>query len=124
MNYILEMHNQGFAPGDVQFYASDFNAQAGELVSSKIVAFGGEAAGNLYNGALIIDDANTGAYRLEGYRLPVFNEMCNDVYAANSPSGATHQFADPSQGSSAQRMVARVCNITIPISLVMSVMLV
>ena len=110
-NYILEMHNQGFEPGDVQFYASDFNAQAGELVSSKIVAFGGEAAGNLYNGALIIDDANTGAYRLEGYRLPVFNEMCNDVYAANSPSGATHQSADPSQGSSAQRMVARVCNI-------------
>ena len=110
-NYILEMHNQGFEPGDVQFYASDFNAQAGELVSSKIVAFGGEAAGNLYNGALIIDDANTGAYRLDGYRLPVFNEMCNDVYAAHSPSGATHQSADPSQGSSAQRMVARVCNI-------------
>ena len=110
-NYILEMHNQGFEPGDVQFYASDFNAQAGELVSSKIVAFGGEAAGNLYNGALIIDDANTGAYRLEGYQLPVFNDMCNDTYAANSPSGATHQSVDPSQGSSAQRMVARVCNI-------------
>ena len=110
-NYILEMHSQGFEPGDVQFYASDFNAQAGELVSSKIVASGGEAAGNLYNGALIIDDANTGAYRQEGYRLPVFNEMCNDVYAAHSPSGATHQSADPSQGSSAQRMVARVCNI-------------
>ena len=110
-NYILEMHNQGFAPGDVQFYASDFNAQAGELVSSKIVAFGSEAAGNLYNGALIVDDANTGAYRLDGYELPVFNEMCNDTYAANSPSGASHQTADPSQGSSAQRMVARACNI-------------
>ena len=97
-NYILEMHNQGFAPGDVQFYASDFNAQAGELVSSKIVAFGSEAAGNLYNGALIVDDANTGAYRLDGYELPVFNEMCNDTYAANSPSGASHQTRGPLAG--------------------------
>ena len=43
--YILEMLNQGYEPGDVQFYASDFNSQAGELVSSKILQFGGEAGG-------------------------------------------------------------------------------
>ncbi len=107
--YILEMSNQGYEPGDVQFYASDFNAQAGELVSSKIVAFGGEAAGNLYNGALIIDDADTGAYRLEGYEPRVFNEMCNDTYGANSASGANHESEDRATGSSAYGMVATVC---------------
>ena len=100
-----------FEPGDVQFYSSDFNSQAGELVSSKIVAFGGQAAGDLYNGAIIIDDANTGAYRLEGYEPLVYNEMCNDVYGANSPSGANHESVDRSTGSSAYGMVATVCDI-------------
>ena len=111
--YIQEMHNQGFAPGDVQFYASDFNSHAGELVSSKVVAFGGEAAGSLYNGALIIDDADTGAYRLEDYEPRPFNEMCNDTYGANSPSGANHENTDrlDGSGSSAYGMVATVCNI-------------
>ena len=112
-SYIVEMNNQGFAPGDVQFYASDFNSQAGELVSSKIVASGGEATGNLYNGALIIDDADTGVYRLEGYEPRAFNEMCNDTYGANNPSGANHENADrlDGSGSSAYGMVATVCNI-------------
>ena len=111
--YIVEMANQGFEPGDVQFYASDFNAHAGELVSSKVVAFGGEAAGNLYNGALIIDDADTGAYRLEDYEPRPFNEMCNDTYGANNPSGANHENADrlDGSGSSAYGMVTTVCNI-------------
>ena len=111
--YIVEMHNQGFAPGDVQFYASDFNAHAGELVSSKVVAFGGDAAGSLYNGALIIDDADTGAYRLEDYEPRPFNEMCNDTYGANNPSGANHENADrlDGSGSSAYGMVSTVCNI-------------
>ena len=111
--YIAEMANQGFEPGDVQFYASDFNAQAGELVSSKMVAFGGETAGNLYNGALIIDDADTGAYRLEGYEPRPFNEMCNDTYGTNNPSGSNHENADrlSGSGSSAYGMVATVCNI-------------
>ena len=110
-SYIAEMVAQGFEPGDVQFYASDFNSQAGELVTSKIVAFGGQAAGDLYNGAIIVDDANTGAYRLEGYEPLVYNEMCNDVYGANSPSGANHESVDRSSGSSAYGMVATVCDI-------------
>ena len=111
--YLLEMANQGFEPGDVQFYASDFNAQAGELVSSKVVAYGGETAGSLYNGALIIDDADTGVYRLEGYEPRPFNEMCNDTYGANNASGANHENADrlSGSGSSAYGMVATVCNL-------------
>lgn len=110
-SYIAEMVAQGFEPGDVQFYASDFNSQAGELVTSKIVAFGGQAAGDLYNGAIIVDDANTGAYRLDGYEPLAYNEMCNDVYGANSPSGANHESVDRSSGSSAYGMVATVCDI-------------
>ena len=110
-SYIGEMSSQGFEPGDVQFYASDFNSQAGELVSSKIVAFGGEQAGALYNGALIVDEADTGHYRLEGYQPPVFNEMCNDTYGTNSASGANHESAErlSGSGSSAYGMTVSVC---------------
>ena len=109
--FILEMAAQGFEPGDVQFYASDFNSQAGELVASKIVTFGGEAAGNLYNGALIADEADTGHYRLEGYEPRAFNEMCNDTYGANSASGANHESAErlSGSGSSAYGMTVSVC---------------
>ena len=109
--FILEMATQGYEPGDVQFYASDFNSQAGELVASKIVAFGGEAAGNLYNGALIADEADTGHYRLEGYEPPAFNEMCNDTYGNNSASGANHESAErlSGSGSSAYGMTVSVC---------------
>ena len=109
--YLTEMVNQGFEPGDVQFYASDFNAQAAELVASKIVA--SEAVGNLYNGALIIDDADTGVYRLEDYEPRPFNEMCNDTYGANSPSGANHENEGrlDGSGSSAYGMATTVCNL-------------
>ncbi|MCY4664889.1 MAG: ABC transporter substrate-binding protein, partial [Acidimicrobiaceae bacterium] len=111
--YLLEMANQGFEPGDVQFYASDFNAQAGELVSSKVVAYGGETAGSLYNGALIIDDADTGVYRLEGYEPRPFNEMGKDTHRGNNAPGAHHKNADrlSGSGSSAYGMVATVCNL-------------
>jgi hypothetical protein len=109
--YISELVNQGFEPGDIQFYASDFNSQSREIVASKIVAFGGEKAGALYNGALIIDAADTGSYRLEGYEPPPFNEMCNDTYGANSPSGTNHESADrlDQSGSSAYGMTVTVC---------------
>ena len=109
--YLTEMLNQGFQPGDVQFYASDFGAQATEIVASKIVQFGGEAAGDLYNGARIIDFRNTGAYRLEGYQPSAFNEMCNDTYGANSASGANHEADDRSDGNERYGMTAIVCEI-------------
>ena len=107
--YIAEMVNQGFQPGDVQFYASDFNSQATELVSSKIPLFSGEAAGALYNGAIILDSRDTGAYRLEGYQPKAFNEMCNDTYGANSPSGANHESEDRYDGNSRYGMAVSVC---------------
>ena len=107
--YIAEMVNQGFRPGDVQFYASDFNSQASELVSSKIPAFSGEAAGALYNGTIILDSRDTGSYRNDGYQTKAFNEMCNDTYGANSPSGANHESEDRYDGNSRYGMVGSVC---------------
>ena len=109
--YIAEMVNQGFQPGDVQFYASDFNSQAAELVASKTVQFGGEAAGALYNGAIILDARDTGSYRTEGYEPRAFNEMCNDTYGANSPSGTNHESEDRHDGNSRYGMVSSVCTV-------------
>ena len=106
--YIAEMVEQGFEPGDVQFYASDFNSQAAELVASKI-PLSGEAAGALYNGAIILDSRDTGSYRLEGYEPRAFNEMCADTYGANSPSGANHESEDRHDGNSRYGMVGSVC---------------
>ncbi len=68
--FVSEMVTQGFAPGDVQFYNSNFASQAGDLVTSKVAAFGGEAAGALYDGAIIVDAAAAGNFRLEGARFP------------------------------------------------------
>ena len=108
---ITEMIAQGYEPGDVQFYASEFNAQAVEIVASKIVAFGGEAAGRLYDGAIIQSVLDTGAYRLEGYEPRAFNEMCNDTYGANSASGANHESEDRATGTSTYGMTVTVCEI-------------
>ena len=107
--YIAEMVKQGFEPGDVQFYASDFNSQAAELVASKIPLSGGEAAGALYNGAIILDSSDTGSYRLEGYEPRAFNEMCADTYGANSASGTNHESEDRYDGNSRYGMVGSVC---------------
>ncbi len=108
---ITEMIEQGFKPGDVQFYASEFNSQAVEIVASKIVAFGGDAAGRLYDGAIIQSVLDTGAYRLEGYEPRAFNEMCNDTYGANSASGANHESQDRATGTSTYGMTTTVCEI-------------
>ena len=82
--YVAEMVTQGFAPGDVQFYNSNFNTQSGDLVSSKVAAFGGEAAGALYNGAVIVDSAATSNFRSDpDWPVPAFNQLCIDTYAAN-----------------------------------------
>ena len=78
--YIGEMVTQGVQPGEIQFYQSGYNAQNGDLVSSKVVEFGGEAAGELYNGTMIIAPAATGAFRLPDFEPNPFAEMCNREY--------------------------------------------
>jgi hypothetical protein len=82
--YVAEMVTQGFAPGDVTFYTSNFNTQSGDLVSSKVAAFGGKAAGALYNGATVVDSAATSNFQSDpDWPVPAFNQMCIDTYAAN-----------------------------------------
>ena len=109
--FITEMVNQGFEPGDVQFYGSEFNSSGVEIVASKVVAFGGEAAGRLYNGTVVQSVLDTGSYRFEDYQLRPFNEMCNDTYGANSGSGANHESEDRTTADEAYGMVGLVCEV-------------
>ncbi|MEQ8839379.1 MAG: ABC transporter substrate-binding protein [Acidimicrobiales bacterium] len=105
--YLNEMVSRGFQPGDVQFYASDFNSQAAELVSGQIA--NNPEAGNLYNGAIVVDFRDTGVERTPDYEPNPFAAECNRVYSENSPSGASHAWDDP--GDSAFGMVGSVCGI-------------
>lgn len=105
--YIDEMVNQGFQPGDVQFFASDFNSQASELVSGQIA--NSPTSGDLYNGAIIIDFRDTGLYRSEGYQPQALQEMCAALYNENNTVGALHSWNDP--GDSSYGMSVSVCNI-------------
>ena len=110
--FINEMVNQGFAPGDVQFYNSDFNSQAGDLVSGKVAQFGGDAAAEMYNGTIIIDDAPTGNFRSDdpvlSFNAPL-NIMCNETYAAHSAIGASHTREVYGSYDSAYGMTSTVC---------------
>ena len=105
--YIAEMVNQGYQPGDVRFFASDFNSQTSELVSGKIAD--NLEAGNLYNGATIIDFRTTGEYRDPDYVPNAMADGCNQLYSENSPSGASHDWR--TLGDSAYGMVGSVCGI-------------
>jgi hypothetical protein len=106
--YITEMVAQGFEPGDVQFYNSDFNSQAGELVASKVVQFGGTDAGDLYNGAIIVDSAPTGGYREADFAVTPFEAMCHATYAAYSPAGLSYE-PEEKATSGAYGMTVAVC---------------
>ncbi len=106
--YINEMVTQGFAPGDVQFFNSNFASQAGDLVSSKVAAFGGEAAGALYDRTIIVDAAAAGNFRLEGAQVPAFNQLCLDVYAERT--GVEYDWFQE-EGNTPAGMVANVCSL-------------
>ena len=104
--YLLEMVTQGFQPGDVQFFNSDFNSQGGDLVSSKVVAFGGADAGNLYNGAIIVGEDDTGAFRNPDFEERPFNSMCYNTFS--EATGIEYDLFDPLDNS-AYGMVGTVC---------------
>lgn len=114
--YLAEMVRQGFEPGDITFYNSDFNSQAGNLVTSKIVEFGQAPAGELYNGTIIVDDADTAAFMRPDYEETPFTKMCHDTYVEhheNVPGNEElddppHDPRDPDQNSP-YGMVATVC---------------
>jgi hypothetical protein len=79
--YLAELVTQGAEPGDIQFYNTSFLAQDSELVTGKIIEFGGEDAANLYNGAIFISGAQSGQQREEGFTPDPFTQMCNEAYA-------------------------------------------
>ncbi len=106
--YIAEMAAQGFEPGDVQFYATDFNSQTAELVVGQIS--NNPAAGALYNGAIMVDGRPVGEYRLPGYSPTIWEQTCNDVYSENNSEGYHHKWQDQG-GDSAFGMVAESCSI-------------
>ncbi len=105
--YIAEMAAQGFEPGDVDFYASDFNSATSELVSGQIA--NNPDAGALYNGATMVDYRATGDYRAPDYQPTVWQATCADLYNTRNPDGNSHAWDD--LGDSAYGMTASVCSI-------------
>ena len=95
--YITEMVTQGFAPGDVQFYNSDFNSQGNEVVGNLIVTFGGAAAGELYDGAILLVKDDAGRFRDPDWEPVPFGEMCMREYRENSPLGEDYDPRDPEE---------------------------
>ena len=91
---MAELVTQGVEKGEMTFYNSNYQNQAGDLVSGKIVEFGGAPAGTLYDETVITDATPTGAFRLEGFEVPPFDAMCNREYGENSPSGTAYERND------------------------------
>jgi hypothetical protein len=105
--YLSEMATQGVKPGQIQFYNTDYNAQSGDLVSSKVVKFGGEKAGALYNNAEIISSGQTGAFRMPDFEPAEFGEMCNREY---QEAGGEKYTADDPETNSAYGATTGTCN--------------
>jgi hypothetical protein len=108
--YLQEMVTQGVQPGEVAIYNSDYAAQSGDLISGKVVEFGGEAAGQLYDGTTIISAAATGSYRLPDFEPQAFAEMCNREYQENGNPDVAYR---PDEEATATRYgaVAGVCSV-------------
>ncbi|MEE9416905.1 MAG: ABC transporter substrate-binding protein [Acidimicrobiales bacterium] len=104
--YVSEMVTQGYEPGDVQFFNSSLNSQNADLVSSKVVAFGGEAAGELYNGTYIVDAANTGVHSTDGAFVPPINQLCMDTYEAQG--GQAYDYFSTG-GNTPRGMLTLIC---------------
>ena len=116
--YIAEMARQGIEPGDIQFIGSNFNSMASDLVSSKIVQFGQESAGNLYNDTSMIVTNDPAAFLYRDNYPVEFNQMCNTTLNENFQNAEGNEnlldppydpFTRADDGASAYGMVAGVC---------------
>ncbi|HWL44945.1 MAG TPA: ABC transporter substrate-binding protein [Ilumatobacter sp.] len=104
--YMAELVTQGAEPGSIQFYGTSFLAQDSELLAGKLIEFGGQGAGELYDGAVIIGSNQEGDYRAADYQPDAFFEMCNATYADHS-SAAGAPF-DPSASDDEARFASNV----------------
>jgi ABC-type branched-subunit amino acid transport system substrate-binding protein len=99
--YVKEMATKGIKPGQVQMYQSNYNSQAGDLVSSKVVDFGGAEAAALYNGTIAVDPTPTGDYRRPGFQQSEFNKLCEKIYNENNKVGEKFTQTEETQNSQA-----------------------
>ena len=126
--YLSEMATQGVKPGQIQFYNTDYNAQSGDLVSSKVVKFGGAKAGALYNNTEIISSGQTGSFRL-ATSSPLSSARCATASTSTPvdrstrppiprPTRPTARRREParSSGSSPARSTTRGRTRRVPIS--------
>ena len=95
--YIGELVTQGVQPGQIQFYQSSYHAQNGDLLSSKVVLFNDAAAGEVYNGTIMVAPGATGSFRLPDFEPSEFAEMCNREY--QEAGGDTYTAKDPETNS-------------------------
>ena len=108
--YLTEMVAQGVPAGAVQFYNSDFNSHGNEVVAALVVTFGGDPAGALYDGTVLLVHADAGRFREPDYRPAAFDEMCMREYRENSPLGQDYDPTDPAE-TSKYGMVGLVCSV-------------
>lgn len=99
--YLKEMATKGIKNGQIQMYQSNYNSQAGDLVSSKIVDFGGDEAAVLYNGTIAIDTTPTGDYRGADFKKSEWNTMCEKVYSENNKVGEKFDLTIETENSQA-----------------------
>jgi ABC-type branched-subunit amino acid transport system substrate-binding protein len=86
--YINEMQKAGMK---AKLYETSYNALGTDLVQSKVLQVGGADLAKYYNGATIVTATVAGDWRLPGYGPPPIGEMCNDVYAKNTKTGANYE---------------------------------
>ena len=108
--YINEMVTQGFEPGDVQIYNSDFNSQGNEVVADLILTFGGAAAGELYDGTVLLVTTDQGRFRDPALEPSAFGEMCMREYREYSPLGEDYDPRDVVE-TNKYGMLALVCGV-------------
>jgi len=105
---LTEMIRQGM-PKPV-FIQTGLNGQSGDLAAAQVLAYGGPEAAAYYDGALIVDAADTGTWRLpdaagQGFPDP-FSRMCNAEYSRVTG----RPVADPTDPTSAiHETVADAC---------------
>ena len=108
--YINEMVTQGFEPGDVQIFNSDFNSQGNEVVADLILTFGGAAAGELYDGSVLLVTTDQGRFRDPGLEPSAFGEMCMREYREYSATGEDYDPRDPVE-TNKYGILALVCGV-------------
>lgn len=106
--YLKEMATKGIKNGQIQMYQSNYNSQAGDLVSSKVVDFGGAEAAALYNGTIAIDTTSTGDYRAADFKKSEWNTMCEKLYNENNKVGEKFDLTVETENSQAGA-VASAC---------------